>query len=76
MRAWHRRGHYSATPRSSLGDTYVLMRFCQPRDASEYTANASAMKITKKMGGSRTVIVNLARNMHERAYSKAAGKLA
>jgi len=52
------------------------MRFCQPRDASEYTANASAMKITKKTGGSRTVIVNLARNMHERAYSKAAGKLA
>jgi hypothetical protein len=34
------------------------------------------MKITKKTGGSRTVIVNLARNMHERAYSKAAGKLA
>jgi hypothetical protein len=31
------------------------------------------MKITKKTGGSRTVIVILAGNMHERVYSKAAG---
>src|SRR5215471_19103209 len=26
MRAWHRRGHYSATPPSSRADAYVLMR--------------------------------------------------
>jgi hypothetical protein len=34
--------------------------FYQPRDASKSTANASAMKIMKKTGGSRTVIANVA----------------
>jgi hypothetical protein len=44
----------------------VLIRFCQPADASKYTANTSAVKITKKTGGSRTVIVNLASSVAQR----------
>ena len=47
-------------PRASSSTAIHRQRLCQPRDASKYTANTSAIKITKKTGGSSTVIVNLA----------------